>query len=117
MLGLPSIAMVGFGLAALVTRHWRYKIQRATRRNAISPNHVHLALDPVKWGDHGESSDSRNLPHPGFLKRAHHGQWLARAVETEDQSDAECVCINCEPLDSTVRAAQRRRAFKVISNA
>lgn len=121
MLGLPSIAMVGFGLAALVTRHWRYRIQREARRNAMSPNHVHLALDPVRWGDHGEDAHSKNLPHQAFQKRAHQDPWCEQApvdlLKPQEQSEAEFVSINCEPQDSTVRAAQRRQAFKVISNA
>ena len=121
MLGLPSIAMVGFGLAALVTRHWRYKIHRAARRNALSPNHVHLALDPARWGEHGDVPRSNNLPHPAFQKRAQQDRWWEQApvdlLKPEQQAEAEFVSINCEPQDSTVRAAQRRQAFKVISNA
>jgi hypothetical protein len=121
MLGLPSIAMVGFGLAALVTRHWRYRIQREARRNAMSPNHVHLALDPVRWGNYGEERHSKNLPDPAFQKRARQDPWCEQApvdlLKPHEQSEAEFVSINCEPQDSTVRAAQRRQAFKVISNA
>jgi hypothetical protein len=117
MLGLPSIAMVGFGLAALVTRHWRYKIHRAARRNAISPNHMHLALDPSRWVDHGSVGQSNNLLHPAFQERAHQDRWSEQTVEIEKQSEAEFLSINCEREDSTVRAAQRRQAFKIVSNA
>jgi hypothetical protein len=38
-------------------------------------------------------------------------------VEIEKQSEAEFLSINCEREDSTVRAAQRRQAFKIVSNA
>ena len=119
MLGLPSIAMVGFGLAALVTRHWRHRIHRAARRNAISPSHVHLALDPVRWGDHGEDPRSRS-PRSVLRKTATDNRFWGRMsddfVEAEGQSQEEFVSINCEPQDSSIRAAQRRQAFKVISN-
>lgn len=119
MLGLPSIAMVGFALAALVTRHWRLRIHRAARRNAISPSHVHLALDPVRWGDHGEDARSRS-PRSALRKTATDNRFWERMsddfVEAEDPSQAEFVSFNCEPQDSSIRAAQRRRAFKVISN-
>src|SRR5258705_6740310 len=105
MLGLPSIAMVGFGIAALVARHWRYKIHRAARRNAISPNHVHLALDPVGWADQGEAA------HPAYKICAHEGRVWKRApvdlLKPSEQSEVEIVSINCEPQDSTARAAQR----------
>jgi hypothetical protein len=121
MLGLPSIAMAGFALAALVTRHWRYKIHRAARRNAISPSHVHLALDPVRWGDHGEGARSKNRPQSALRKTANDNRFWERmagdSLEGEDQSEVEFVSINCELLDSSIRAAQRRQAFKVISNA
>src|SRR5258705_12871450 len=70
MLGLPSIAMVGFGLAALVTRHWRCKIHRDARRSATAPNQVHLALDPERWGDHGESAHAKPIPHSVLRKTA-----------------------------------------------
>jgi hypothetical protein len=121
MLGLPSIAMVGFGLAAVVARHWRYKIHRAARRNAISQSHVHLALDPVGWGDQGEVAHSNNLPYPVYQERARQDRVWKRApvdlLKPSEQSETEFVSINCESQDSTVRAAQRRQAFKVISNA
>jgi len=117
MLGLPSIAMVGFGLAAVVVRHWRYRIHRAAHRNnAMSPNHVHLALDPVGWADQGKVAISQNRPHRAYQKRAHQDRVWERSAETEEQSEAEIVSINCESQDSTARAAQRRQAFKVISN-
>ena len=119
MLGLPSIAMVGFALAALVTRHWRHRIHSAARRNAISPSPVHLALDPVRWGDQCEDARSKN-PRSALRKTATANRFWGRMgddfVEAEGQSQAEFVSINCEPQDSSIRAAQRRRAFKVISN-
>ena len=119
MLGLPSIAMVGFGLAAIVTRHWRHRIHRAARRNAISPSHVHLALDPVRWGNQGEDAGSKN-PRSVLRKTATGNRFWDRMsgdfVEAEGQSGAEFVSINCEPQDSSIRAAQRRQAFRVISN-
>jgi hypothetical protein len=121
MLGLPSIAMVGFALAALVTRHWRHKIHRAARRNAISPNHVHLALDPVRWGDHAEDARSKNRPRSALRKTVNDNrfwdQMNSDLREAETQSEADFVNINCELQDSSIRAAQRRQAFKVISNA
>jgi hypothetical protein len=126
MLGLPSIAMVGFGLAALVTRHWRCKIHRAARRDAIAPNHVHLALDPERWGDHGENVHARDLPRSALRMTALRkiGQsdklWERTAeesLEAAQQSEAEFASINPAPQDSSLRAAQRRQAFRVISNA
>ena len=125
MLGLPSIAMVGFGLAALVTRHWRCKILRDARRSAIATNPVHLALDPERWADHGEHAHVTDIPHSALRKTAPRktGQgdrfWermAHEALEAEEQSEAGFVSINREPQDSSIRAAQRRQAFKVISN-
>ncbi len=119
MLGLPSIAMVAFGLAALVTRHWRHKIERA-RRNTISPNHVHLALDPVRWGDQGEVARAKHT-HPDFRESGRGNRWCGVAavdlLNAGEQSDAQFVSVNCGREDSAVRAAQRRQAFKVISSA
>jgi hypothetical protein len=39
------------------------------------------------------------------------------SLEAAEQSEAEFVSINLEPQDSSLRAAQRRQAFRVISNA
>jgi hypothetical protein len=126
MLGLPSIAMIGFGLAALATRHWRCRIHRAARRNAISTNQVHLALDPERWADHGENAHAKDHSHSArrktVLRKAGLGDrfWERMAdesLETQEQSEAEFVSINPEPQDSSLRAAQRRQAFRVISNA
>lgn len=125
MLDLPSIAMVGFGLAALVTRHWRCKIHRAARRDAIAPNHLHLALDPERWGDHGENIHARDLPRSALrktaLRKIGHGDgfWERMAeesLEAAEQSEAEFASTNPEPQDSSLRAAQRRQAFRVISS-
>src|SRR5258706_11442827 len=111
MLGLPSIAMVGFALAALVMRHWRYRIHRAARRNAISPNQVHLALDPARWSEHGEGAHARRL-HPEFREALREPRRRGGAAvdlrKSEEQAEAEFVSINCEPEDSAVRAARRR---------
>ncbi len=121
MLGLPSIAMVGFGLAALVTRHWRCKIHRDARRNAMAPNPVHLALDPERWGEHGECAHARNLAHSALRKTAQENRfWEQMAgdlLKTGEQPEADFVSVNCERQDSRIRAAQRRQAFKIISNA
>ena len=121
MLGLPSIAMVGFGLAALVTRHWRCKIHRDARRNAMAPNPVHLALDPERWGDHGERAHPRNLAHFAMRKTVHENRFWEQMTDdllkAEEPSEAEIVSLNCERQVSSIRAAQRRQAFKVISNA
>ena len=125
MLGLPSIAMVGFGLAALVTRHWRCKIHRDARRNAVAPNPVHLALDPERWGDHGESAHAKPIAHSVLRKTALRKtgrddrfweRMAHEALEAEEQSETGFVSIHGETQDSSIRAAQRRQAFKVISN-
>jgi hypothetical protein len=121
MLGLPSIAMVGFGLAALVTRHWRCKIHRDARRNAMALNPVHLALDPERWGDHGENAHAKYLAHSALRKTAQENRfWEQMAgdfLEPEECSEAEFVSLHREAQDSSIRAAQRRQAFRVISNA
>ena len=119
MLGLPGIVMVGFGLAALVTRHWRCKIHRAARRDTIAPNHVHLALDPTRWGALGEEAHAKKPAHPAMRRTAQENRfWEHMAGDSlaEEQSETEFVSVNCEPQDSRIRAAQRRQAFKVISN-
>src|SRR5258706_9998101 len=121
MLGLPSIAMVGFALAALVTRHWRCKIHRDARRSEIAANPVHLALDPERWADHGEHAQVSDIPHSAqrqtALRKTGHGDrfWermAHEALEAEEQSEAGFASINREPQDSSIRAAQRRQAFK-----
>src|SRR5205814_127937 len=100
MLGLPSIAMVGFGLAALVTRHWRCKIHRDAHRNATAPNPVHLALDPERWGENGECAQPRNLAHSALRKTAQENRlWEQMAgdlLKTEEQPEADIVSVNCE---------------------
>ena len=121
MLGLPSIAMMGFGLAALVTRHWRCKINRDARRNAVAPNPVHLALDPERWGEHGECAHAGNLVRSALRKTAQENRFREQItgdlLKAEEQSEAEFFSLNCERQDSRIRAAQRRQAFKIISNA
>src|SRR6476661_8492310 len=121
MLGLPSIAMVGFGLAALVTRHWRCKIHRDARRNAMAANPVHLALDPERWGDHGERAQAKDLAHLALRKTAHENRFWEKMTDdllkADEQFDTEFVSLNCERQVSSIRAAQRRQAFKVISKA
>ena len=120
MLGLPSIAMVVFGLAALVTRHWRHKIQRAARHDVIPPNRVHLALDPERWGEHAEDARSKAVPRTALSSRAHEsrrrGPAAAHRLNAQGQAEADFVSINGAPEDSELRAAERRKAFKVISN-
>jgi hypothetical protein len=120
MLGLPGIAMVGFGLAALVARHWRYKIHRAARRNAIATNHVHLALDPTRWGELGEEVHAKKASHSAIRRTAQENRYWERMIgnlpEPEEESETGFITINCESQDSRIRAAQRRQAFKVISN-
>ena len=121
MLGLPSIAMVGFGLAALVARHWRCKIHRDARRNAMALSPVNLALDPERWGDHGESAQAKNLAHLALRKTARENrfweQMTGDLLNSEEQSEGEFASLNCERQVSSIRAAQRRQAFRVISNA
>ena len=120
MLGLPSIAMVGFGLAALVTRHWRCKIHRDARRHAMAANPVHLALDPERWCNHGESAQAKTLAHLDRKTAQENRFWeqmTGDLLNADEQSEAEFASLNCERQVSSIRAAQRRQAFKVISNA
>jgi hypothetical protein len=120
MLGLPSIAMVIFATAALVARHWRHKIERAARHDRASRHSVHLALDPESWGGHGEAAHSNTVPQAWFQNRTHdkrrRGLVAAHLLRPDEQAEADFVSINCEPENSNVRAAQRRKAFKVVSN-
>jgi hypothetical protein len=76
----------------------------------------------VRWAALGEDAQAKKLPQATLLRKTAHEnrvseQMAGDFLQPEEPPEAKFGGIPCEPQDSSIRAAQRRQAFKVISNA